>query len=129
MSDLGIKLVGKDTLGNAKAIKTDNDGVLGVYISGNSLKDAPITAIKGVTSTPTEIFSGTSAKQKRRKLILKNEDAILRFRVGENKTTLQQTGFPVEPGATVEFEFENGTQVPIYVVSEGAIINIAIMEV
>jgi len=88
---------------------------------------APVVGVKTVTATAAEIFAGASAKASRRKLIIKNEDSILRFRIGSSSVT-QQTGFPVEPGASVEFQFDPTVVVPIYAISEGANLNVAVME-
>ena len=89
---------------------------------------AVVTGVKTVTATAAEIFAGASAKTNRRKLILKNEDRALRFRVGPSTVT-QQNGFPVEPGAIVEFLFDPAIVVPIYAISEGVNLQVAVMEV
>lgn len=87
-----------------------------------------VVGIKTVTATAAEIFAGASAKANRKKLILKNEDPVLRFRIGSSTVT-QQTGFPVEPGAIVELNIDPSVAVPIYAVSEGANLNVAVMEI
>ena len=87
-----------------------------------------VVGVKTVTATAAEIFAGASAKANRRKLILKNEDPVLRFRVGPSNVT-QQNGFPVEPGAVVEFQFDPSTAIAIYAISEGANIQVAVMEI
>lgn len=89
---------------------------------------APVTGIKTVTATAAEIFAGASVKANRRKLILKNEDPALRLRIGPSSVT-QQNGFPVEPGATVEFRFNPSVAIAIYAISEGANLNVAVMEI
>lgn len=88
---------------------------------------APITGVKTITATAAEIFAGTSVKANRRRLIIRNEDPILRFRVG-SATITQQTGFPVEPGATYIEDFDPTIAVPIYAISEGANLNVAVTE-
>lgn len=87
-----------------------------------------VTGIKTVTATAAEIFAGATAKVNRKKLILKNEDPVLRFRIGLSTVT-QQTGFPVEPGAIVELDIDPSVAVPIYAISEGANLNVAVMEI
>jgi hypothetical protein len=89
---------------------------------------APVVGVKTVTATAAQIFAGGSVKANRRKMILKNEDTVLRFRVGPSSVT-QQNGFPVEPGASVEFQFDPATAVYIYAIAEGASIQVAVMEV
>lgn len=93
----------------------------------NSTMRAPVVGIKTVTATAAEIFAGVSALAGRRKMVLKNEDPVLRFRIGPTSVT-QQNGFPVEPGATVEIEFDTSVAVPIYAVSEGASLDVSVME-
>lgn len=87
----------------------------------------PVTGIKTVTATAAEIFAGASALSGRRKMILKNEDPILRFRIGSSSVT-QQNGFPVEPGAVIEIDFDPAVYVPIYAISEGAALQVAVLE-
>ena len=55
----------------------------------NSTIRTPVTGIKTVTATATEIFAGASRLAGRRKMILKNEDPVLRFRIGSATVTQQ----------------------------------------
>ena len=99
-----------------------------VSVAGEIVTVAPIVGVKTVTATAAEIFAGASAKTNRRKLVIKNEDPVLRFRVGPSSVT-QQNGFPVEPGAIIEFQFDPAVAVPIYAISEGASLQVTVMEV
>jgi hypothetical protein len=90
--------------------------------------DNPVTGIKTITATAAELFAGAYAKPNRRKLIIKNEDQSLRFRIGKADIT-QQNGFPVEPGAVVIIPFDPAVMVPIYAISEGASLQASVMEV
>ena len=101
-----------------------------VSLSGSieTVNDNPVTGIKTVTAIAAEIFAGGSAKTNRRKLIVRNEDQSLRLRIGKSDVT-QQNGYPVEPGATVEFQFDPNVAVPIYAISEGANLKVAVMEI
>lgn len=90
--------------------------------------DNPATGIKTITTTAAELFAGAYAKTNRRKLIIKNEDQSLRFRIGKADIT-QQNGFPVEPGAVVIIPFDPAVIVPIYAISEGASLQASVMEV
>lgn len=129
MADKMMRMAGRGEDGTAKAIKTTNEGVIQTQVTGSFFATAPITGIKKITSVPSEVYAGETPKFLRRKLVIKNEDSVLRIRVGENKSDLQQQGFPVEPGAVVEFPFEFGTNVRLFAVSEGVGVNIAVMEV
>lgn len=87
----------------------------------------PVTGVKTITATAAELFAGGSRLAGRRKMIIKNEDAALRFRIGPSSVT-QQNGFPMEPGAVVEISFDPSVSVPIYAISEGANLSVAVME-
>ena len=115
----------KDTAGIKKIVDTVN-----VQLSGSieTVVDNPATGIKTITTTAAELFAGAYAKTNRRKLILKNEDQSLRFRIGKADIT-QQNGFPVEPGAVVIIPFDPAVIVPIYAISEGASLQASVMEV
>lgn len=93
----------------------------------NSTIRTPVTGVVTVVSTAAEIFAGSSRLAGRRKMIIKNEDLALRIRVGGSSVT-QQNGFPIEPGAVFEIEFDPATDVPIYAISEGAAAQAAVME-
>lgn len=125
----GLQVAGSDGT-NAQILKTNANGELITTLSGSieSLTTAPVVGVKTVTATAAELFAGSSAKANRRKLVVKNEDKILRFRIGADSVT-QQNGFPVEPGAIVEIQFDPGTAVAIYGISEGASLSAAVMEV
>ena len=93
-----------------------------------SVVTAPVVGSKSVTTTAAEIFAGASIKASRRKLIIRNEDPILRLRIGPSSVT-QQNGFPIEPVATAIIMCDPATAVPVYGISEGAALNIAVWEV
>lgn len=94
---------------------------------GETTNAAPVTGVKTVTATAAEVFAGGSAKSGRSLMLIKNEDPVLRFRIGPS-TVNQQTGFPIEPGATAKFKFDPGITVPIYAISEGASIQMSVKE-
>jgi hypothetical protein len=116
--------------GDAVTLQMSPQG--GAYVevtpSIETTNSAPVVGVKTVTATAAEVFAGASAKANRRKLLLKNESNVLRFRVGPSTVT-QQNGFPVEPGAVVEFQFDPATAVAIYAIAEGASLSAAVMEV
>ena len=101
---------------------------LDVNVTGEEIISAPVVGVKTVVATAAELFAGASAKVGRRKLVIKNEDQCLRLRVGPSTLT-QQNGYPIEPGAIAEFKFDPNTAVPIYAISEGAAISVAVWEV
>lgn len=110
-------------------VGVESDGSLPVKLTGSyATMRTPVTGVKTVTATVAEIFAGASRLAGRRKMILKNEDATLRFRIGSSSVT-QQNGFPIEPGAAIELDFDPAVDVPIYAISEGANLNVAVMEI
>ena len=125
----GLMMAGTDGT-NARAIKTNENGEVLTQLSGSitSVSSPPVVGTKTITATAAEIFAGASVKANRRKLIIRNEDPVLRMRIGPSSVT-QQNGYPIEPGATVEIQFDPATAVSVYGISEGAALNIAVMEV
>jgi hypothetical protein len=119
-------------LARLKNLETKVDAIIadGIKLSGSieTVVDNPATGIKTITATAAELFAGAYAKPNRRKLIIKNEDQSLRFRIGKADIT-QQNGFPVEPGAVVIIPFDPAVMVPIYAISEGASLQASVMEV
>lgn len=118
------------TDGDAASLRVNAKGELLAQLAGSieTVNSAPVTGVKTVTATAAELFAGASVKANRRKLIVKNEDTVLRFRIGPSTVT-QQTGFPVEPGAAVEIQFDPATAVPVYAISGGASLSVAVMEI
>lgn len=153
-ADIAIKsalVAGKTSTGKGVPIQVDADGKLqvggitvgtvgidqttpgtsnGVAITSSieSVAAAPVVGVKTITATAAEIFAGASIKASRRKLIIRNEDSVLRLRVGPSSVT-QQNGYPIEPGGTLEILFDPTAQVAIYGISEGAALSAAILEV
>ncbi len=87
----------------------------------------PVTGQVTVTATPAEIFAGGSRLANRRKMVIANTHPVLRCRVGSS-TVSQQNGFPLEPGASVEFSFDPAEVVEIYAVSEGTSMEVNVIE-
>ena len=116
--------------GLLKQLQGGGTGAAPVQLTGSieTVVDNPATGIKTITTTAAELFAGAYAKTNRRKLIIKNEDQSLRFRIGKADIT-QQNGFPVEPGAVVIIPFDPAVIVPIYAISEGASLQASVMEV
>lgn len=103
-------------------------------LANTSIKNAsdtttvnPVVGDKTITAVATALFAGASALPGRKKLIARNEDSVLRFRVGPSSVS-QQAGTPVEPGATVEFTFDPTISIVIYAISEGAALRLAVHE-
>lgn len=104
------------------------EGVAKLVSSIETVNSAPVVGRKTVTATAAEIFAGGSVKASRRKLVVRNEDPVMRLRVGPSGMT-QQNGFPVEPGATVEYQFDPAAAVAVFAISEGASLPVSVWEV
>ncbi|NPV72087.1 MAG: hypothetical protein HPY55_15890 [Firmicutes bacterium] len=86
-----------------------------------------ITGVKTVTATAAEIFAGASRLAGRRFMAVCNQSASIRIRIGGSAVT-QQNGFPLEPGALFVFWFDPSVDVPVYAISEGSAVDVAVME-
>ena len=128
--DMELTTVDLSPLENRIDAITSGDTPATAQLTGSieTVVDNPATGIKTITTTAAELFAGAYAKTNRRKLIIKNEDQSLRFRIGKADIT-QQNGFPVEPGAVVIIPFDPAVIVPIYAISEGASLQASVMEV
>lgn len=88
----------------------------------------PAVGRRTVTATAAELFAGASRLASRRRLVIRNEDPVLRCLIGP-ATVSQQTGFPIEPGAVLEVPCDPEVAVPVYAISEGASLTVAVMEI
>ena len=95
--------------------------------ASNTVTTNPVIGVKSVTATAAAIFAGASVLANRKKMILRNEDPAIRCRVGPS-TVSQQSGFPIEPGGVLEITFDPVTAISIFAISEGASIQMAVME-
>ena len=134
-----VKLV-LDTISNAVAAKATEqtltqiktaltDGTQKVALTGNfDTLRTPAVGRRTVTATAAELFAGASRLANRRRLVIRNEDPVLRCLIGP-ATVSQQTGFPIEPGAVLEVPCDPEVAVPVYAISEGASLTVAVMEI
>ena len=95
--------------------------------TSDTVTNNPVTGAKTITSTAAAVFSGASVLAGRKQLGIRNDDTINRIRVGPSVVT-QQSGYPVEPGASAEFRFDAATARDIYAISEGAAITVEVWE-
>ena len=122
----GALFVNPRTSAGAELFTAVTPGAVTLHGSFDTFR-TPVTGVKTVTATAAEIFAGASRLNGRRKMILKNEDPVLRFRIGPSSVT-QQNGFPVEPGSVLELTFDPNVSVPVYAISEGTNLQVAVME-
>ena len=95
--------------------------------ASNTVTVNPVIGVKSVTATAAAIFAGASVLANRKKMILRNEDPAIRCRVGPAAVS-QQSGFPIEPGGVLEITFDPVTAISIFAISDGASIQMAVME-
>lgn len=115
------------TLEQIKTAMTD--GTQKVALTGNfDTLRTPAVGRRTVTATAAELFAGASRLASRRRLVIRNEDPVLRCLIGP-ATVSQQTGFPIEPGAVLEVPCDPEVAVPVYAISEGASLTVAVMEI
>ena len=93
----------------------------------DTVTNVPVTGLKTVVATAAEVFAGASVLASRKQLGILNDDPVNRIRIGPSGVT-QQSGFPVEPGAAVEFRFEAATARAIFAISEGAAVQVEVWE-
>ena len=120
----------KATEQTLEQIKTAlTDGTQQVQLTGNfDTLRTPAVGRRTVTATAAELFAGASRLASRRRLVIRNEDPVLRCLIGP-ATVSQQTGFPIEPGAVLEVPCDPEVAVPVYAISEGASLTVAVMEI
>lgn len=119
-----------DSAATLEQIKTAmTDGTQKVALTGNfDTLRTPAVGRRTVTATAAELFAGASRLASRRRLVIRNEDPVLRCLIGP-ATVSQQTGFPIEPGAVLEVPCDPEVAVPVYAISEGASLTVAVMEI
>lgn len=112
-----------------KGLLGQASGVQRVELTGNfDTLRTPAVGRRTVTATAAELFAGASRLASRRRLVIRNEDPVLRCLIGP-ATVSQQTGFPIEPGAVLEVPCDPEVAVPVYAISEGASLTVAVMEI
>lgn len=110
-------------------IATLTNGSQTVHVAGSlDTLRSPVVGRRTVTATAAEVFAGASRLAQRRRLVIRNEDSVLRCLIGPSTIT-QQNGFPIEPGAVLEIPCDPAVAVPVYVISEGASLTVAVMEI
>ncbi len=125
--ELTAKRATDQTLEQIKTAMTD--GTQKVALTGNfDTLRTPAVGRRTVTATAAELFAGASRLASRRRLVIRNEDPVLRCLIGP-ATVSQQTGFPIEPGAVLEVPCDPEVAVPVYAISEGASLTVAVMEI
>ena len=127
----GIKFMGKDPDGKARAVRVDKDGNAEIgkikTDQTETLTTAPVTKIMTLTEeTPVALNSKANLKQ----LTIRNTDPVIRAKVGETgMTPANRKGFAVEPLAIWQETFDPDVPVIVYGRSEGASIQVEVYEV
>lgn len=85
---------------------------INVKKSWNSIKVAPVTNVKTVTTTATALFAGASQLASRYNMTVYNESGNTVY-FGQSGVTTA-TGFPLLAGDTVSFNFDISVATAIY---------------
>lgn len=108
------------TEATAQAILARLDQELPVSINGknDTIKSAPVTGAKTITSTAAEVFAGASRLANRYQMVIQNVDTLIIYIGPAGVTTAG--GFPLLPGDSITFSFKADVATPIYAVSTGS---------
>jgi hypothetical protein len=90
-----------------------------------------IHAVKTVSTTAAELFSGASRLIGRKRMRVTNEGALaIYFGIGDPTITagITGTGQPIQPGEDYMFYFDPETSMPIYFISTSSNANIKVSE-
>ena len=132
----GTSVIGKVSLqtagadvsaGNALPVSVGGASINITAPSPDTVTNTPVTGVKTVVATAAEVFAGASVLSGRKQLGIRNDDSVNRIRIGPSTVT-QQSGYPIEPGASAEFRFDAATAKAIYAISEGAAITVEVWE-
>lgn len=126
----GIPVMGRDPNNKGKIISVRENGAAEAVQVGNELAvtSAPATGTKTVTNTVAELFAGSSRKTNRNRIIVRNLHQSIPVRIGGSSIS-DTLGQLLEPGASVEIDFDPATAVPIYAVSTAGDISVEVLEV
>ena len=119
--------VGVGTADNPVSVLVGGTAVNLTAPSPDTITNTPVTGLKTVVATAAEVFAGSSVLTSRKQLSVRNDDPVNRIRVGPSGVT-QQSGYPIEPGASAEFRFDAATAKAIYAISEGAAVQVEVWE-
>lgn len=85
----------------------------------------PVTSVVTLTETPVALTTKSNLKQ----IIIRNRDAAIRARVGETgMTAANDKGYAIDPGAAIIQEFDPAVAVTLYARSEGAAIQVEVVQ-
>ena len=102
-----------------------------VSLRGELVTVVPVTGIMTVTSgTSVAIKAGTTSLSGRKRMIIKNLSDSVQVRIGASSASaIYTSGIPLEPLATVEFEFDPSTAVELYARSIGYAVDLEVTEI
>ena len=93
---------------------------LPVSINENNatIKSAPVTGAKTITSTAAEVFAGASRLANRYQMTIQNTGTLIIY-IGAAEVTVEN-GFPLLPGDSITLAFKPDVATPIYAISTGS---------
>ena len=125
---LRVLIQGEDQLGKARYVNVTESGDLRVQLSGTNLAlhQTIVTGAKTIASTAAEIFAGSSRLAGRHAMVITNV-GVGHVYIGASGLTTNN-GFPLFPGDTIRIDFNPASNVPVFAVSDGANINVRVVE-
>ncbi len=100
-----------------KEIKKKLDAGVSVSINENNatIKSAPVTGAKTITTTAAELFAGASRLANRYQMTIQNVGTQIIY-IGAAGVTVEN-GFPLLPGDSITLNFKADVATPIYAIS------------
>ena len=83
-----------------------------------TIKSAPVTGAKTITSTAAEVFAGASRLANRYQMTIQNTGTLIIY-IGAAGATVEN-GFPLLPGDSITLAFKPDVATPIYAISTGS---------
>ena len=116
----------KSELAAIKANQLSGDQKVQLTGSNLALRQTIVTGAKTVASTAAEIFAGGSRLAGRHAMVITNV-GVGHVYIGASGVTTNN-GFPLFPGDTIRIDFNPASNVPVFAVSDGANINVRVVE-
>lgn len=85
------------------------------------------TGVKTITGSPVEIFAGVSKMEGRKHLRIRNSNSVVDIKIGPSNVTAD-TGWTIEAGGEMSFDFDFAVHTPIYAVSTAGAVRLEVFE-
>lgn len=113
-------------LATIKVNQLSGDQKIQLTGSNLTLRQTIATGAKTIASTAAEIFAGSSRLAGRHAMVITN-GGVGHVYIGASGVTTNN-GFPLFPGDTIRIDFNPESNVPVFAVSDGANVNVRVVE-